>query len=121
MFGVHGAGERWFGMAMHLAVSVVIGLAYAFGFAFLFHAAEALWLWGLVGGLIHWAIAGLFLAIAPEMNPEMPQRIAAPGMFASALGRADVVGFLIGHVAYGVSFGILYALLHPAGGAGAAF
>ncbi|MFN2483527.1 MAG: hypothetical protein ABR509_01135 [Candidatus Limnocylindria bacterium] len=55
------------------------------------------------------------------LNPEMPQRIPASGIFASALGRADVAGFLVAHGAYGVSFGLLYALLHPAGGAGAAF
>ena len=121
MFRVHGPAARWFGMGMHLLVSVVVGVLYAVGLRYLFNAADVFWLWGLVGGAIHYVIAGAFLAIAPEMNPEMPQRIPAPGVYATALGRADVVGFLAGHLAYGVSFAVLYALLHPAGGAAVAF
>ncbi|MDQ3879944.1 MAG: hypothetical protein M3295_02535 [Chloroflexota bacterium] len=121
MFRIHGAPGRWFGMGMHLLVSVVVGVVYALGLRYLFNATDAYWLWGLLGAAIHYVIAGAFLTIAPEMNPEMPQRIPAPGPFATKLGGADVGGFLAGHLTYGVSFAILYALLHPAGGASVAF
>ena len=121
MFRVHGGAARLFGMGMHLAVSAVVGLIYAVGLRYVFPADDALWLWGLLGGLIHYLVAGAFLAIAPAMNVEMPERIPAPGIFARRLGSFDVAAFLAGHLAYGVSFGILYALLHPAGGAGLAF
>lgn len=121
MLRIHGASGRAAGLAMHLVVSVVVGLVYAAGLRLLLGADDALWLWGLLGGLIHYVIAGAFLVVAPEMNPEMPERVPAPGVFASRLGGADVGAFLAGHLAYGVTFGIAYALLHPAGGIGTAF
>lgn len=121
MLRLEGGVGRAAGIGMHLAVSVIIGLLYAVGLRLIFGADDALWLWGLLGGLIHWVIAGAFLVVAPEMNPEMPSRVPAPGAYAYRLGAADVGGFLLGHLAYGLSFGILYALLHPAGGLAAAF
>ncbi len=121
MFRVQGTAGRLFGWGMHLLVSVVIGFVYAWGFRYLFGATDALWLWGLVGGAIHYVIAGVFLVIAPETNSQIPQRVPAPGAFAAKLGGVDVAAFLIGHLAYGVTFGIVYAVLHRAGGAGSAF
>ena len=121
MFGVHGVRGRYFGVGVHVLVSVVVGLVYAWGLRHLFGADDALWLWGLLGGAIHYAIAGVFLLVAPEVNPDMPDRIPAPGMFASRLGAADVVAFMAGHLAYGLTFGIVYALLHRSGGASVAF
>jgi hypothetical protein len=121
MLGVRGTRGFATGLGMHAVVSVLVGIAYAVGLRVLFGADDALWLWGLVGGLIHYAIAGLFLGIAPEVVHDVPERIPAPGPFATRLGRADVIGFLVGHLAFGVSFGILYALLHSAGGWNVAF
>ena len=121
MFGLHDASGRAVGLATHLVVSVAVGLIYAAGVRLLFGADDALWLWGLLGGVLHYVIAGAFLAVAPEMNPEMPESVPAPGMFAARLGGADVGAFLAAHLAYGLTFGIAYALLHPAGGIGAAF
>lgn len=121
MLRMRGGSGRAVGVAMHLVVSAVVGLIYAAGVRLLFGADDALWLWGVLGGVIHYMIAGAFLAIAPEMNSEMPERIPAPGVFAAHLGGADVGAFLLAHLAYGVSFGIAYASLHPAGGIGTAF
>ena len=115
MFRLRGTLGWVAGLAMHVLVSAGVGLFYAIGLQLL-GAEDALWLWGLLGGSIHYAIAGLFLAVAPDLNPEMPDRIPAPGAFASRLGTADVAGFLVGHLAYGVAFALTYGLLHAAGG-----
>lgn len=116
IFRLRGGSGWMVGLVMHLVVSVAVGLVYAFGLRYIFNASDGLAVWGVIGGVIHYVIAGVFLTIAPDLNPEMPQRVPAPGMFAGRLGGADVAGFLAGHLAYGLAFGIAYAVLHPAGG-----
>ena len=105
------------GLAMHLLVSAGVGLVYALGLHYVFAATDALWLWGVLGGVIHYVIAGGFLAVAPDLNPEMPERIPAPGPYATRLGPRDVLGFLVSHLSYGLTWGVAYGLLHPGGGA----
>jgi hypothetical protein len=121
MVGGDGTPARMTGMAMHLVLSALIGAVYAWGFAALFNVRDNLWLWGLLGGAVHWAIAGLVIGMMPAMHPEVPGRLPAPGPFAKNLGMPDVPAFLMGHLLYGVAVGIVYALLHPAGGADVAF
>jgi hypothetical protein len=120
LFHVHGGAERLVGLGMHLAVSAVVGLLYASGLALL-GVGDGLLLWGVIGALIHYLIAGAFLVIAPDMNRDMPEVIPAPGIFAMKLGIPDAIGFLAGHLGYGVSFTVLYGLLHPAGGSAVVF
>ncbi|MDQ3871095.1 MAG: hypothetical protein M3301_05710, partial [Chloroflexota bacterium] len=120
VFGLRGAAGRVVGLAMHAVVSLGIGVIYAAGFQVL-GLREPLFLWGLVGGAVHWLFAGLFLAVVPSMHPEIPDQLQVPGAFARNFGGADVAAFLAGHLLYGLSFGVVYALLHPAGRAAAAF
>ncbi len=118
LFRVRGALRQVVGLAMHAAVSLVIGVIYAVGFQ-LFGARDGLLLWGLLGGTIHWLFAGLFLAIVPSMHPEVPEQHPAPGPFARNLGGGEVSAFLAGHLVYGLSFGVAYAILNPGGAASA--
>ena len=120
LFGLRGAAGRIAGLAMHAAMSVAIGAVYALGFHLL-GVMDNLWLWGLLGGVVHWVLAGLFLTAVPAMHPEIPARRAAPGTFSRNFGRGDVAAFLAGHLAYGLAFAVVYAILHRAGGAAAAF
>lgn len=120
MLGMTGGAGRAAGLGTHLVMSVAVGLLYALGFR-VFDADDALWLWGLLGGLLHYGIAGLVIGAVPAIDRRVTPRIPAPGIYATDLGLADVGGFLVGHLAYGAAFGILYAVLHPAGGMAVAF
>jgi hypothetical protein len=116
----HGGPGRLLGMAVHLIVSGAIALIYAWVFDWI-GADDDLWLWGLLGGTIHWVIAGFFVAMMPAMHPEIPERRPAPGAFVKNFGAPDVPAFLMGHLLYGVVVGILYAYFHSAGGTDIAF
>jgi hypothetical protein len=120
MMHVHGPRGRALGLLIHLVASGLIALIYAWGFD-LIGADENMWLWGLIGGAIHWVLAGVFLTMVPAMHPEIPEERPAPGPFAKNFGIPDVPAFLMGHLLYGVVVGILYAILHSGGGTGAAF
>lgn len=113
-----GPDDRAFGWIIHLAVSAAIGIAYGLGFQIL-GASDQLWLWGLAGAVIHAAIAGLVISLSPPLYREEPSLRA--GVFASGFGWTDTVGFVAGHMAYGVTVGIAYALLHSSGGVARAF
>jgi hypothetical protein len=111
MFGQHGTNGRLVGWAMHLLASGLIGIAYAFGFELVGVAQETAWVWGVIGGVIHWGLGGLFLAIVPQLHPEIPEGRGAPGPFAVNYGSAEIAAFLAGHLAYGLVFAVVYALL----------
>jgi hypothetical protein len=120
MMKVHGNAGRALGMGIHLMLSAAVALIYALGFNVL-NATGAFWAWGLLGGLIHWAIAGMVLSMIPAMHPEMPERVPAPGAYVRSFGPLDMGGFLMGHLLYGLAVGVFYALFHSAGGVEAAF
>jgi hypothetical protein len=108
MVHVHGTTGRALGLLIHLVASGLIAVIYAWGF-------------DLLGGAVHWVIAGMFLTVVPAMHSEIPEERPTPGPFAKNFGIPDVPAFLMGHLLYGVVVGIVYAILHSAGGMGAAF
>ena len=120
MFKLHGTAMHLVGWIIHLVASAAIALLYAWGFDLL-GVDDNLWLWGLIGGVIHWIVGGLFLAMVPPLHPELPERRPAPGAFASNYGALDMAGFLMTHLVYGLIVGILYAYWHSAGGSSVAF
>lgn len=111
MFGLHGGGGYAAGWLVHLMMSVLVAVIYAFGFTLIGVPAQLGWLWGLVGGVVHWAVAGVVMAMLPVMHPEIPERRAPPGPFVSGYGAPDMVGFLLGHLAFGLTVGIVYHAL----------
>ncbi len=116
MFRMYGTSGWLLGLVMHLVLSGVVGVLYAVGFSIL-GVRDQLWLWGLIGGLIHWAVAGMFMGMLDVMHPEIPEREPDPGAFALKFGMPDAPAFLVDHLAYGVVFALVYGAL-SAGTAG---
>ncbi len=78
-----------------------------------------LWLWGLIGGLVHYLIAGPVVAAIPSLDPA--PRLGAQGFAYRNYGGLDVATSFVGHMIFGLSTGIPYGLLHAMGGASVAF
>ena len=98
------------GTAFHIIISAAIGLLYAAGADFLFDARNNLWAWGLLGGVIHWVVAGIFIGVVlPLIHPEMSKGSSLPGWLVTKFGRRDFLAFFVGHLLYGLTFGVLYA------------
>lgn len=111
MLKMHGGSGYAAGFVMHLIMSAAIALAYAIGFDIV-GASSNLWAWGLLGGAIHWLIAGVMvMPMMPIMHPEMPDQRMPPGVLLKNYGMPDVPGFLMSHLAYGVVVGIAYERL----------
>lgn len=115
MFMLHGAAGWLVGLVIHLLGSAGIALIYAWAFNVL-GMSDNLWLWGLLDGLIHWMIAGVFFAVLPALHPEIPEHQPAPGAFLRHFGAPSVPVFFVGHVMYGIVAAVLYGTLHPDAG-----
>jgi uncharacterized membrane protein YagU involved in acid resistance len=110
MMKLRGGAGYTMGLVVHLVLSAAIALLYALFFDIV-GAEQNLWAWGLLGGVIHWAIAGgMVMPMVPAMHPEIPEREPAPGMFVKNYGGLDAMGFLMSHLLYGLVVGIIYAL-----------
>ena len=109
MLKAPGAAGYLLGVVVHLLLSAAVGFVYAVGFD-LVPAEGSLWAWGLLGGAIHWFIAGLVMGVIPAVRPEIGGR-RAPGLFLKNFGTPDVPAFLADHLAYGLAFGIAYQWL----------
>ncbi len=79
-----------------------------------------LWLWGLLGALIHYTLASLVVAVISSLNAETGQ-LREQGFAYKNYGALDVVTSLIGHLAFGVLTGVLYGYFHSGGGSNLAF
>lgn len=122
MLGLRNPVAGLVGTVVHLVVSALIGLAYAWALDAVVDARGGLWVWGLVGGVVHWAIAGLFMgAVLPLLHRGIGRTHPPTGFFASQLGIEDVAAFFFGHLLYGVTFGVMYAYLWAGAGAERAF
>ncbi len=119
LLGLHGASGYLAGMAFHQGLAAVIAVAYA-GFFRLVGADGSLWLWGLVGALVHYTLACLVVALLPSLDPETGE-VGRQGVGYRNYGALDVMSFFVGHSSFGLLTGIFYGLLHPAGGTGVAF
>jgi hypothetical protein len=108
MMKMHGAAGYTMGFVVHMVMSAGIALLYAAFFSVV-GAEQNLWAWGLLGGAIHWAIAGgMVMPMVPAMHPEIPEEQPRPGMFVKNYGGVDVLGFLTTHLAYGVVVALVY-------------
>ncbi len=83
----------------------MIGLAYALGFRLT--GLRPSWGTGALGGLGHWAMATIVTGVASKQHPKREQ-LAMPGFGGMALGARSAVGFLVGHLVYGMLFGWQY-------------
>ena len=101
-----GAGSYLAGMAMHLALSVLIAFAYAWSFETFWGGSG--WLRGLMIAVPHWLAGGLVVPLFDRASGCVRRgTVEALGPFASGNHRA-FSAFLIGHLVYGATVGVVY-------------
>ncbi|MDP8899573.1 MAG: hypothetical protein M3N33_00175 [Actinomycetota bacterium] len=111
---VPGAAGYLVGFLFHEGIAVFAALLYALFFD-LIGVEGSLWLWGLVGALIHLAIAGPVVAVIPSTDPAT-EVIGGQGLAYRNYGVLDVATTFVGHLAFGLTTAIIYGLLHSRGG-----
>lgn len=119
LLGISGGAGYIAGFVFHEAIAVFAAVLYALFFQAI-GADGSLWLWGLIGGLVHYLIAGPVVAKIPSLDPAT-RVIGAQGFAYKNYGALDVATSCMGHLIFGASTGILYALLHSSGGSAVAF
>jgi hypothetical protein len=102
-------GTLLLGFVMHLVISGLIALVYAAGFEAI---RRSNWWLGVIGGMIHVAIGGLFLWALPAFHPAIPDVLPAPGPFGINFGATSVAGFIVLHLIYGAIVGGIYRPVH---------
>jgi len=104
-----GAAAFLMGAMMHAVMSVGFGLIHGAVFAAAdIDSAEAAW--GLLFGLVHWAVVGMALGMLPLMHRRMRDgEIDKPGFYALNFPPMTVIGFLMLHLVFGVIVGALYS------------
>ena len=111
---VPGAPGYLVGFLFHEGIAVFAALLYALFFD-LIGVEGSLLLWGLVGALIHLAIAGPVVAVIPSTDPATGV-IGGQGLAYKNYGALDVATTFVGHLGFGLSVGIFYGALHSGGG-----
>lgn len=102
-----GAGTWILGLAVHLVVAGGVGVLYA---SIMDLLRQPGWRAGLGLSFLHFAIAGLFLTIAVDVNAAVAAGVVAdPGGFGSAMGFGGFFFLLWVHLAYGATMGAVYA------------
>ena len=101
-----GVWSYFVGMAMHLALSLLIALAYACSFEAVWGGAG--WLRGLATAVPHWLAAGLVVPLMDRASGCVRRgTVEALGPFAGGSRRA-FFAFLVGHLVYGSTVGSFY-------------
>ncbi len=103
--------RRLVGWLGHAVLAVAIVLLYATFFAAVAGNDHLAW-WGLLAGAVHGLLGGIVVGAWPDLHPDMPHAVPAPGVFYRHYGRHDVVQFVVGHLWFGLVAGTLYAVLH---------
>ncbi len=103
-----GAAAFVMGAMMHAGMSVAFGLIHGAVFSAAdIDSAQAAW--GLLFGLVHWAVVGMALGMLPMMHPRIRDgEIEAPGFYALRYPPLTAMGFLMLHLVFGVIVGALY-------------
>ncbi len=114
MFGLRGGSGYVVGMMFHEVLAAGIAVLYALFFK-LIGVEGNLLLWGLVGALIHYTLAGPVVKMLPSIDPETGE-VGKQGFAYRNYGALDVATSFIGHMSFGLLTAVFYALLHPNGG-----
>jgi len=96
------------GAMIHAGMSVVFGLIHGAVFSAAdIDSAQAAW--GLLFGLVHWAVVGMALGMLPLMHPRIRGgEMGAPGFYALRYPPMTAMGFLMLHLLFGMIAGALY-------------
>ncbi|MDP9386943.1 MAG: hypothetical protein M3Q48_03190 [Actinomycetota bacterium] len=116
---VPGAAGYAAGFLFHEVIAVLAAVVYALFFD-LVGADGNLWLWGLIGALIHLSIAGPVVAIIPSTDPET-DIVGGQGLAYRKYGALDVATSVVGHLGFGLSMAIFYGLLRTDGSSSLVF
>ena len=114
MFGLTGTSGYVAGAAFHEALSAAIAVVYAVGFRLL-GVEDNLLLWGAIGALVHYTLAGPVVALLPSVDPETNE-VGRQGFAYKNYGKLDVATSFVGHLTFGLLTAALYALFHSGGG-----
>ncbi len=103
-----GAAAFVMGAMAHAVMSAGFGLAHGAVFAVAdIESSEAAW--GLLFGLVHWAVVGMALGMLPLMHRGIRDgEVDAPGFYALSFPPMTAAGFLMVHLVFGVIVGALY-------------
>ena len=108
MVGLTGAPAYLVGLMMHAMLSALFGVIHAGVFAAGDITGRVL-LWGLLFGLVHAIATGVALGMmAPIHALIRAGRMEAPGVLAMKLGAPTAMGFVMLHLAFGVTVAALY-------------
>jgi hypothetical protein len=77
--------------------------------------------WGIVAGAVHGGLGGIVIGAWPDLHPDIPEHLLAPGVFYRHYGHRDVVTFCVAQLIFGLVAGTLYAVLHSGLPVGAVF
>jgi hypothetical protein len=119
LFGQRGTAGYVVGIVFHELLAAVIAIGYAVFFR-LIGVEGDLWLWGLVGALVHYTLAGPVVKLLPSIDPDTGE-VGRQGFAYKNYGGLDVATSFVGHMAFGVLTGIFYGYFHSGGGSGLAF
>ena len=101
-----GATSYLAGMSMHLALSVLIALIYVWSFETIWDGGG--WSRGLTIAVPHWAVGGLVVPLFDRLSSCVTRGATQPlKPFASSSLNAFFT-FLIGHLTYGTTVGVVY-------------
>ena len=101
-----GAGSYAAGMVMHLALSVLIALAYAWSFEFVWGRAD--WVTGIATAVPHWIAGGLVVPLFDRLSDCVRRGAVRPLKAFAGGSRNAFLTFLIGHLTYGATVGAIY-------------
>lgn len=111
---VPGATGYLAGFVFHQGIAVFAAVLYALFFDIV-GVEGNLWVWGLIGALIHLSIAGPVVAVIPSLDPATGV-IGGQGFAYKNYGALDVGTTVVGHLMFGLSTAVLYGLFHSRGG-----
>jgi hypothetical protein len=69
LLGLRGTGGYAAGVLFHEGLAAVIAIGYAVFFRVI-GVDGSLWLWGLVGALVHYTLAGPVVKVLPSLDPD---------------------------------------------------
>ena len=95
------------GMVMHLALSVLIVFAYAWSFEIFWDGGG--WLRGLIIAVPHWFAGGLVVPLFDRINGCVARGMIQPLKPFASGSRNAFFTFLIGHLTYGATVGLVYS------------
>ncbi len=114
MLGLTGGAGYVVGLIFHELLAAAIAVIYALGFDLLGVNGNLL-IWGLVGALVHYTLAGPIVALLPSVDPQT-NAVGRQGFAYKNYGKLDVATSFVGHVTFGLLTAALYGLFRSGGG-----